>query len=102
MSTRVPLLSVVMPVFNGGVYLRHAIRSILQQTFHDFELIIVDDGSTDGTSEIIRSFADNRVHVVSQANSGPAHAFNRGLREARGEYVARMDSDDISLSSRFS
>ena len=100
---RAPLVSVVMPLYNGERYLAEAIESILSQTFADFEFIIVDDGSTDGSAGIIRDYAarDSRVKVKQLArNSGEAAARNAGIALARGQFVAGMDSDDISLPDR--
>jgi len=91
-----------MPVYNGGRYVDEAIRSILSQTFDDLELIIIDDGSTDDTPEIIERHrrADRRIRAYEQGNRGLIPTLNRGLDLARGEYVARMDQDDISLPQR--
>jgi glycosyltransferase involved in cell wall biosynthesis len=99
-----PRISVVMPTYNGERFLRPAIESILSQTFRDFELIAIDDGSTDGTAAILREFADrdDRVTLLSnERNLGIAGATNRGLAAARGEFVALHDHDDISLPHRF-
>ena len=98
-----PLVSVVMPVFNGEKFLVEAIESILSQTFTDFELIIVDDGSTDGSADIIRAYAeqDSRIRFVQLAeNMGEAGARNAGIAVASGKYIAAMDCDDISLPER--
>ncbi len=96
-----PKVTVLMPVYNGESYLRATIESILRQTFTDFEFLIIDDGSTDSTVEIVRSFKDQRIRLLRNPErlklSG---ALNRGLDEARGEYVARMDGDDISRPDR--
>ncbi len=92
-----------MPVYNGERYLAEAIESILGQTFTDFEFVIVDDGSQDGSAEIIRSYAelDERIQLLSLAeNGGVAAARNRGFAAARGRYAAGMDCDDISLPER--
>lgn len=98
-----PTVSVLLPVYNGERFLAEAIESILTQTYSDFELIVVDDGSEDGTAEIIREYAgrDERIRCFQLTeNQGQASALNLGLAEARGEYVAKMDSDDISLPRR--
>ena len=98
-----PKVSVIMPVYNGDGFLAEAIASILGQTYTDFELIIIDDGSTDGTADIIRKYAerDERiVPVMLDKNVGNASARNRGIERAKGEYIAAMDSDDISLPDR--
>jgi glycosyltransferase involved in cell wall biosynthesis len=91
-----------MPVYDGERYLEEAIQSILSQTFRDFELIIINDGSTDGTAALIERYrrADGRVRAFEQANHGLAATLNRGLESARGEYVVRMDQDDVSLPER--
>lgn len=95
-------VSVVMSVYNGERFLRQAIDSILNQTFPDFEFIIVDDGSTDGTAEILSSYAKAapRLRVVTQQNRGLIKSLNRAIGMARGEYIARMDADDVSMPER--
>lgn len=94
-------ISVVMPVYNQKEsYLREAIESILNQTYTDFEFIIVNDGSTNNAEEIILSYKDDRIVYIKQENQGVAKALNKGLDNAQGEYIARMDSDDISLPHR--
>lgn len=97
-----PLVSVLMCVFNDERYVAHAVESILAQDFADFEFVIVDDGSTDRTPEILRSLADRdpRIVVHRQANSGATAAANSGLALAKGELVARLDSDDCSFPYR--
>ncbi len=98
-----PLVSVIMPVFNGEKYLAEAIESILAQTFTDFELLIVDDGSTDGSAEIIRSFEaqDRRVRFIQlKSNKGVSDARNFGIAAATGDCIAGMDCDDVSLPQR--
>ncbi len=97
------LVSVIMPVYNGEKYLAEAIDSILVQTFTDFELLIVDDGSQDGSAEIIRSYEkrDRRIRFFQlEENMGAATARNRGISAAGGEYVTSMDCDDVSLPER--
>ncbi len=103
MQTRpIPSVSVVMPAYNAEKYLREAIDSILAQTYEDFEFIIINDGSTDRTKEIIQSYTDTRiVYLENERNSGICVTLNKGLDAARGRYIARMDSDDISLPERF-
>jgi glycosyltransferase involved in cell wall biosynthesis len=100
MSASCPI-SVVMSVYNGEKYLREAIDSVLQQSYRDFEFIIVNDGSTDNSAAIINSYRDNRIKVVEQKNSGLAAALNVGINISRGKYIARMDADDICLPPRF-
>jgi glycosyltransferase involved in cell wall biosynthesis len=96
-----PELSVLLPVYNGVSYLREAIESILGQTYTDFELIVIDDGSTDDSLLIIGEFADSRIRVFSQTNMGLAASLNRAIELAKGRYVARQDQDDISFPQRF-
>lgn len=98
MSTNI---SVVMSVYNGEKYLRPAIESILNQTFSGFEFIIIDDGSSDRSADIIKSYRDSRIRLIEQKNCGLSRSLNRGIWESRSKYIARMDADDISLSSRF-
>lgn len=95
-------LSVVMPVFNGGPYLSTAVESVLAQTLGDHELVIVDDGSTDGSTDVIARFAasDPRVRAFRKDNSGISDTLNRGLAEARGDWIARLDADDVMLPHR--
>jgi len=102
LRTHTPLVSVVMPTYNGERFLRPAIESILNQTFRDFELIVIDDASTDSTPNILREFEDDRIVVLrNERNLGIAGATNRGLNAARGHYIALQDHDDISLPHRF-
>ncbi len=98
-----PVVSVIMPVFNGEHYLDQAIASVLAQTLADFELIVVDDGSTDQTPAILGRCAKNdaRVRIVSRPNTGIVGALNDGIAVARGEFLARMDADDLCEPERF-
>lgn len=89
-----PLISCIVPVFNGERYLAEALDSILAQQYEPLEIIVADDGSTDGTAAIARRYGD-RVHVVRQANAGAPAARNLGLQAARGELIAFLDSDDV-------
>lgn len=96
-----PLVTVLMPVCNGEQFLLEAINSILGQTFADFELLVIDDGSTDRSAEIVKNCKDSRISFVrNQANLGLVTTLNRGFDLAQGKYVARMDCDDISLPCR--
>ena len=96
-----PMVSVVMPVYNGSKYLKEAIDSILNQTFTNFELIIINDGSTDNSEDIIFSYQDRRIYYLkNEHNKGICITLNRGLDNARGKYIARMDCDDISMPQR--
>lgn len=96
-----PLISVVTSVYNGEKYLREAIDSILNQTFKDFEFLIINDGSTDSSRDIILSYDDPRIRLVDNGkNIGLTRSLNKGLRLAKGEYITRMDTDDISTPDR--
>lgn len=98
-----PRVTVLMPVYNGENYLCEAIESILTQTFDDFEFLIINDGSTDRSAEIIESYPDSRIRLVhNESNLKLIATLNKGLELARGKYIARMDCDDISLSGRLS
>jgi glycosyltransferase involved in cell wall biosynthesis len=94
-------LSVVMPVYNGEKYLEEAINSVLNQTFTDYELLIIDDGSTDSSLKIIHSIKDSRIRLIkNEKNQGVAYTRNVGLNEAKGEYLAWMDCDDLIEPNR--
>jgi len=96
-----PKVTVLMSVYNGAKYIREAIDSILNQTFKDFEFLIIDDGSTDSSAEIIRSYSDPRIRLIrNEKNIGLTRSLNKGLKLATGQYIARMDADDISLPCR--
>jgi glycosyltransferase involved in cell wall biosynthesis len=98
-----PGVSVIMSVYNGQRYLEEAVDSILNQTFKNFEFIVIDDGSTDKTPETLRDYAqkDSRIKVITNSqNIGLTRSLNRGIKIARGEYIARMDADDISMPER--
>ena len=95
-------VSVLMPVYNGADHLAGAVSSILAQTLTDFELLIVNDGSTDATLQVARSFNDPRIRIIDlETNQGLINALNTGLAEAKGEFLARMDHDDIAHPARF-
>lgn len=96
-----PVVSVVMSCYNSEKYVKEAIESVLSQTFRDFEFVIWDDGSTDGTKEIVESFQDERIRYIYHENTGLGMALKLACAEARGKYIARMDSDDICLPERF-
>lgn len=97
-----PVISVIMPVYNAATYLREAIESVLNQTYRDFEFIIINDGSTDNSEEIIKSYTDPRiVYLKNEKNSKLIYTLNRGIDEAKGVYIARMDADDICRPERF-
>ena len=100
-QTSAPKVSVLMAVKDGGKYLREAVDSVLAQTFSNFEFIIMDDGSQDGTAQILAEYSDPRVVLLKNKTSiGLTKSLNLGLGKAKGEYIARMDADDISLSGR--
>jgi glycosyltransferase involved in cell wall biosynthesis len=98
--TESPLVSVVLPVRNGEKYVREALDSVLAQTCRDFELVVVDDGSTDATPAVVAAFADERIRIVRQEPLGLVEALKRGLADSVGQIVARMDADDVSLPHR--
>lgn len=100
-SEHTPRVTVLMPVYNGGLYLAEAVGSILGQTFRDLELLVINDGSTDKSADIMATFADPRIrYVENDGNRGLIATLNKGLALAQGEYVARMDCDDISHPRR--
>lgn len=97
-----PMVTVIMPVYNASAYLREAIDSVLNQTYTDFEFIIIDDVSTDDSWDIISSYSDDRIiKLQNKKNVKAGYSTNRGIDMARGKYIARMDADDISLPERF-
>jgi glycosyltransferase involved in cell wall biosynthesis len=97
-SDRTPLVTVVIPTYNNARYLGETVESVLSQQFDQLEIIVVDDGSTDNTAEVVKAFDPKRVLYVCQANSGaPAGPRNQGIRLARGRYIALLDSDDVWL-----
>lgn len=93
-------VSVLMPVYNASEFLRQAIDSILNQTFKDFELVLINDGSTDDSEKIIKSYNDSRIRYYHQKNAGVAASLNRGIALVTGEYIWRHDADDISLPDK--
>ncbi len=95
-----PKVTVLMSVFNGSTHLAPAVESILNQSFTDFEFLIIDDGSTEPVCDRIRDFCDDRIRLVTQENKGLTISLNRGLALAEAEYVARMDADDLSQPER--
>lgn len=103
MTETKPKISVVMSVYNSDKYLKESIESILSQTFTDFDFIIIDDGSNDKSLEILKYYQnkDNRIKLISRGNKGLIYSLNEGIKIANGEYIARMDADDISYPNRF-
>src|SRR6266540_4812162 len=96
-----PKVSIIMPVYNGELYLKEAIDSIFKQSFTDYEFIVIDDGSTDRSAEIIGNYHDPRLQVITlPKNRGLSVALNVGLEVANGMYIARMDCDDLSHPAR--
>ncbi len=93
-------ISVLLPVYNCPTYVGAAIESILNQTFEDFELLIIDDGSTDDTPQVLTSYSDSRIRHIRHENKGLAGTLNVGIELALGKYIARQDQDDISLPER--
>lgn len=101
-SEQSPKISVVMPVFNGGKFLIDAVNSVLQQSYRDFELLIINDGSTDGSADILSEFAskDSRVRLFNRANHGLIATLNFAIARCNGEFIARMDADDVCEPER--
>ena len=100
---QVPVISVCLPVYNAERFLAEAVESILEQTFKDFEFLILDDGSTDGSPAILAQYAarDPRIRITSRPNKGLVATLNELIDQARGEFIARMDADDVALPERF-
>ena len=99
-----PEISIIIPVYNAEKYLGRCIESVLSQTYRDFELILVDDGSSDSSGQICDAYAnkDARIHVIHKENGGVSSARNRGIKEALGEYIMFIDSDDSIVEHCFS
>jgi glycosyltransferase involved in cell wall biosynthesis len=96
-----PLISVILPVYNGAITLSDAIYSVLEQTFKNYEILLLDDGSTDGSLDVARTFSDSRLRVIHDGvNRGLAYRLNQGIDLAQGRYIARMDQDDICFPER--
>lgn len=95
-----PVVSVLIPAYNAEKYLSETIQSVLEQTFTDYEIVIIDDGSRDGTERVVRSFSDPRIRFFRKENGGPASARNVGLKMAQGKWIAFLDSDDLWLPEK--
>jgi glycosyltransferase involved in cell wall biosynthesis len=95
-----PEVTIIVPIYNGQANLRQTLDSLLSQTFENFELLAIDDGSTDDSGKIVQSFKDNRIRLIRTKNGGLCHALNCGIAESRAPYIARNDQDDISLPQR--
>ena len=96
------MLSVIMPVFNEEKYIAQAIDSIICQTYSNFEFIIINDGSSDSSIDIIKSYNDKRIRVIDNGkNIGISQSLNKGINISQGEYIARMDANDIATQNRF-
>lgn len=100
MSKAIKNISVLLPVYNGEKYIKSSVNSVLNQTFKDFELVIIDDGSEDNTSEIIKGFNDNRIKYFRTKHNGTSAALNYGIKKCRYEWIARIDSDDLNIPER--
>lgn len=94
------MISVIIPCYNCGAFIGETIQSVLDQTYQDFEIIVVDDGSTDNSESVVKSIQDSRIHYISQPNSGVSKARNKGFQYANGKYIVFFDGDDI-MSSNF-
>ena len=95
----IPRVSVVIPTYNSSAMVEQAIQSVLAQTYRDFEIIVIDDGSTDGTKDVVRRFGE-RVRYFNQENQGVSAARNFGIHQSLGEYIAFLDSDDLWLPEK--
>lgn len=95
-----PEVSIIVPIYNGSAYLSETLDSLVSQTFSDFELLAIDDGSTDNSSKIVRSLGDERVRLIQKKNGGLCDTLNLGIAEAKAPFIARSDQDDISLPER--
>ena len=97
---KLPQVSVIVPIYNGSAYLAETLSSLLFQTFRNYELLAIDDGSTDNSADIVRSFNDERFRLIQTDHAGLCHALNLGIAEAKGAYIARCDQDDVSFPDR--
>ena len=98
-----PTVSVIIPVFNSEKYIRETIESVFTQKYTDYEIILIDDGSTDRTEEVTKRYLEKRnFYYIKQPNRGPAAARNRGIKISRGQYCAFLDADDLMMPERLS
>lgn len=96
-----PIISVILPAYNASKTISEAIDSILSQSFKDWEMLVINDGSIDNTKDIIQSYTDSRIkYIENEGNKGLVYSLNRGISLSQGVYIARMDADDISLPTR--
>lgn len=95
MAIKTPQISVIIPIYNNALYIQEAITSVLSQGFEKLEILVIDDGSTDDFEEKIKGFNNPRIRLIKQLNSGAAEARNNGIRNAKGEFIAFLDADDI-------
>ena len=102
LNINTPLISIILPVYNGSRFIKLTIESLLNQNYNNFELIIINDGSTDNSLEIIKSFVSPKILYYDQQNIGVAKTLNKGISYAKGKYIARIDQDDLVLRDRFS
>ncbi len=99
MNNKTPLVSVIIPTYNSGKYISHAVQSVLEQSCRSYEVIVIDDGSTDGTKDVLSGFHD-RIKYFYQENQGPSAARNKGIKKAKGEYISFLDADDLWTSNK--
>jgi glycosyltransferase involved in cell wall biosynthesis len=95
-----PEITILVPIYNGAAYLAETLQSILSQTFTDYELLAIDDGSTDDSADIVQSFKDDRIRLIYKNNTGLCNTLNLGIAEAKAPYIARSDQDDVSFPDR--
>lgn len=100
MSDDKPLVSIITPAYNAGAYIAETVKSVLAQTYPNFEHIIVDDGSTDNTAQVVRAFSDSRIKYLRQENRGQSAARNAGIAASSGKYIAFLDADDLFLPEK--
>lgn len=92
-----PLVSVVIPLFNKGTVIKKSIDSVLSQTYHNFEIVVVDDGSTDHSVDAVRQYEDSRISIYLKSNGGPSSARNYGIKKSKGNWILFLDADDVLL-----